>query len=155
MPVRRNIQESQGIYFITFTCARWIKLFQLTGSYDLVYNWFNYLNTQGHHIIGYTVMPHHVHAIIAFKNTGKNINTIVGNGKRFIAYELVERLKRAGFHDLLESLSSWVNSTDRSLNKKHEVFEPSFDWKECNDERLVEQKLSYISFPAESPAPKP
>ena len=83
------------------------------------------------------------------------INTIVGNGKRFIAYELVERLKRAGFHDLLESLSSWVNSTDRSLNKKHEVFEPSFDWKECNDERLVEQKLSYISFPAESPAPKP
>ena len=24
------------------------------------------------------------------------------------------------------------------------MFEPSFDWKECNDEYLVEQKLNYI-----------
>ncbi|MDB5120013.1 MAG: hypothetical protein JWN56_1231, partial [Sphingobacteriales bacterium] len=93
MPVRRTIHESQGIYFITFTCARWVKLFQLTQSHDLVYNWFNYLTAQGHHIIGYVIMPNHVHALIAFKNSGKNINTIVGNGKRFIAYDLVERLK--------------------------------------------------------------
>ena len=84
MPVRRTIHEPQGIYFITITCARRLKLFQLTNSYDLVYNWFNYLITQGHHIVGYTIMPNHVHALIAFKNTGKNINTIVGNGKRFI-----------------------------------------------------------------------
>ena len=89
-------------------------------------------------------MPNHVHAIIAFKNTGKKINTVVGTGKRFIAYELVEGLKRNGLHDVLESLGHWVNSTDRSRNKKHEVFEPSFDWKECDDESLVEQKLNYI-----------
>jgi len=89
-------------------------------------------------------MPHHVHALIAFKNSGKNINTIVGNGKRFIAYDLVERLKGGGFSEVLESLKGWVNSTDRSRNKKHEVFEPSFDWKECNSEFLVEQKLNYI-----------
>ncbi|MEJ6981556.1 hypothetical protein WG906_13905 [Pedobacter sp. P351] len=53
-------------------------------------------------------------------------------------------MKQGGFSDVLESLSGWVNPTDRSRNKKHEVFEPSFDWKECNDERLVEQKLNYI-----------
>ena len=47
-------------------------------------------------------------------------------------------------YKVLESLKGWVNSTDRSRNKKHEVFEPSFDWKECNDEHLVEQKLNYI-----------
>jgi REP element-mobilizing transposase RayT len=144
MPVRRTIHESQGIYFVTFTCARWQKLFQLINSYDLVYNWFNYLITQGHFIIGYSIMPDHVHALIAFRNSGKNINTIVGNGKRFIAYDLVERLKQGGFSDVIESLSGWVNSTDRSRNKKHEVFEPSFDWKECNDEHLVEQKLNYL-----------
>ena len=113
MPVRRTIYESQGIYFITFTCARWVKLFQLTQSYDLVYNWFNYFIARGHHIIGYVIMPNHVHALIAFKNSGKNINTIVGNGKRFIAYDLVERLKSGGFSEVLESLQGWVNSTDR------------------------------------------
>jgi len=144
MPVRRTIHESPGIYLITFTCARWVKLFQLTQSYDLVYNWFHYLSTQGHHIIGYVIMPNHVHALIAFKNSGKNINTIVGNGKRFIAYDLVERLKSGPFSEVLESLQDWVNSTNRSRNKKHEVFEPSFDWKECDDEYLVEQKLNYI-----------
>ena len=49
-------------------------------------------------------MPNHVHALIAFKNSGKNINTIVGNGNRFIAYDLVERLKGMGFGEVLESL---------------------------------------------------
>jgi hypothetical protein len=58
-------------------------------------------------------MPDHVHALIAFKNSGKSINTIVGNGKRFIAYDLVVRLKQEGLNDILESLSGWVNSTDR------------------------------------------
>ena len=144
MPVRRAIHESQGIYFITFTCARWLKLFQLTNSYDLVYNWFNYLVKQNHHIIGYTIMPNHVHALIGFSNNGKSINTIVGNGKRFIAYELITRLKKENLDEVLECLSGWVNATDRSRNKKHEVFEPSFDWKECNDENMVEQKLHYI-----------
>ena len=144
MPVRRTIHESQGIYFITFTCARWLKLFELTNSYDLVYNWFHYLAKQNHHIVGYTIMPDHVHALIAFSNNVKSINTIIGNGKRFIAYELVKRLKKCQVHEILETLSSWVNTTDRKRNKQHEVFEPSFDWKECNDETLVEQKLNYI-----------
>jgi len=46
-------------------------------------------------------MSNHIHALIAFRNKGKSINTIVGNGKRFIAYGLVERLKRGGFNELL------------------------------------------------------
>jgi REP element-mobilizing transposase RayT len=144
MAVRRTIHESEGIYFITFTCARWLKLFELTNSYDLVYKWFNYLIEEGHYIIGYTIMPNHVHALIAFRNTGKSINTIVGNGKRIMAYGLVARLIRGKFDKILQILKAWVNSTDRSHNKKHEVFEPSFDWKECNDERRANQKLEYI-----------
>lgn len=115
MPVRRTIHESQGIYFITFTCARWLKLFQLTNSYDLVYNWFNYLINQGHYIIGYTIMPDHVHALIAFRNSGKNINTIVGNGKRFIAYGLVERLNQGGFSGILD-VSQYIKRIQLSAN---------------------------------------
>ena len=146
MPVRREIPESQGIYFITFTCARWLKLFQLTDSYDLVYKWFDYLLNKGHYIIAFVIMPNHIHAIIAFRNTGQKNNTIVGNGKRFIAYGLVERLKDSDFYTLLQPMSDWVKSTDKIRNKKHEVFEPSFDWKECNSEEFVEQKLEYIHF---------
>jgi hypothetical protein len=35
-------------------------------------------------------------------------------------------------------------STDKKRNKQHEVFEPSFDWKECNSDKFIGQKLDYI-----------
>jgi len=40
------------------------------------------------------MMPNHVHALIYFSKTNKPINKIVGDGKRFMAYEIVKRLKR-------------------------------------------------------------
>ena len=144
MPVRRRISEPFGIYSITFTCARWLRLFSVINAYYVVYNWFDYLKLQGHYIVGYVIMPDHVHAIIAFVNTGKSINTIVGNGKRFMAYELVSKLEQQNYQNILMQLELWVNKTDKSRNKKHEVFEPSFDHKECISIGFIEQKLDYI-----------
>ncbi len=89
-------------------------------------------------------MPNHVHVIIAFKNKGKSINTIIGNGKRFLAYELVKRLKIVENNILLEKMQSWVDPAQKKNNKLHHVFEPSFDWKECSNERFINQKLDYI-----------
>jgi hypothetical protein len=39
-------------------------------------------------------MPNHLHALIGFQNTGKSINTIIGNAKRFVAYDIVGRLEK-------------------------------------------------------------
>ncbi len=90
MPLRKVITEKEGVYFITFTCTNWLPLFKICNAYDAVYNWFNNLKEQGHYIIGYVIMPSHVHAIIAFSNTDKSVNTVVSNGKRFIAYDLIK-----------------------------------------------------------------
>jgi len=144
MPVRKTIPEKDGVFFITFTCARWLQLFAITNSYDVVYTWFNVLKNAGHYIIGYTIMPNHAHAVIAFRNTGKIINSIVANGKRFMAYDLVKALKEQGQYAILKQLEAWVNNTQKSDNKQHEVFEPSFDWKECRTEKFIVQKLNYI-----------
>lgn len=38
MSTKRKIMESEGIYFITFTCHEWLPLLELTKGYDLVYN---------------------------------------------------------------------------------------------------------------------
>jgi hypothetical protein len=70
-------------------------LIEETSSYHLVYNWFEYLHKHNHSIAGYVIMPNHVHALIDFAESAKKINTIIGNGKRFIAYELIERLKKS------------------------------------------------------------
>jgi REP element-mobilizing transposase RayT len=94
MSVRRKVEESNGVYFITFTCARWLPLFQITNGYNIVYKWFDYLKKNRHYIIAYVIMPNHLHAVIAFSKTEKSINLIIGNGKRFIAYDLVNNIKR-------------------------------------------------------------
>jgi REP element-mobilizing transposase RayT len=72
MPIRKTIQEKDGVYFITFTCARWLPLFKIVDSYNSVYRWFDILKKAGHYIIGFVIMPSHIHAIIAF-----NLNIFV------------------------------------------------------------------------------
>ncbi len=94
-------------------------------------------------------MPNHLHALIAFRNTSQSINTIVGNGKRFMAYEIIKRLERQKETELLQRLNLSVEAKDRERNKKHEVWEDSFDWKECRTHKFMKQKL-VICLPVRS-----
>lgn len=144
MPVKRQITEADGIFFITFTCHQWKPLIGITNGYDLVYNWFDHLKSKGHFIAGYVIMPNHVHTLIAFSNTGQSINTIIGNGKRFIAYEIIKRLKVQKEEKLLQQLFLSVEASDRKRNKQHEIWEDSFDWKECRTNEYMIQKLNYM-----------
>ena len=144
MSVRRQRSEKDGLYFITFTCYNWLPLIDIVNGYDLVYKQFNYLKSCRHYIVGYIIMPNHIHALIAFKNTGKTINSIVGNIKRFMAYDIVERLEQRGRKDILQKLADGVNATDKKKGQLHQVFEPSFDGKWCYSEKIVYQKLDYM-----------
>jgi REP element-mobilizing transposase RayT len=145
MSVRREIPEYSGIFFITFTCHKWYHLFEEAGAYDTVYKWFDYLKQQGHYICAYVIMPNHAHVLIGFRHTqGLSINYIVGNGKRFMAYDIIKRLKKLGKYHLLKKLERAVNRIERARGKLHEVFEPSFDWKSCDTSKFIEQKLDYI-----------
>lgn len=145
MSVRKEIDVYSGVFFITLTCCRWLPLFDESSGYDAVYKWFEYLKKNGHYICGYVIMPNHLHVLVTFRNTqGQSINSIVGNGKRFMAYDLVKRLKYLRKEELLKMLGSFVDKKEKLNGKLHEVFEPSFDWKECMTEKFVEQKLNYI-----------
>ena len=144
MSVRKKITEINGVFFITFTCARWLPLFEMNNGYQVVYKWFDYLRQQGHYIVGYVIMPSHVHILVAFRSSKKSINAIVGNGKRFMAYEIVKLLKAQNRIDILEQMNGWVKSIEKWKNKLHEVFEPSFDRKECYSIPFMEQKVNYI-----------
>ena len=89
-------------------------------------------------------MPNHVHATIAFRKTTKNINKIIGDGKRFIGYEIINRLQQQDQNDILLQLQNAVNSSDKKKGKQHAVWEDSFDWKECNSNNFIVQKLDYM-----------
>lgn len=145
MSVRREIPEYDGIYFITVTCSQWLHLFEIADGYEEVYKWFDHLKSKGHYIVGYVIMPNHIHALIGFSNTqGVSINSIIGEGKRFMSYGIVKRLKEKNENDLLARVSVQVNDTDRRKGKLHEIFEPSFDWKECRSDKFIDQKMDYI-----------
>ena len=113
-------------------------------GYNIVYKWFNYLKTQGHFINAFVIMPNHVHAVISFIETGQSINNIIGNGKRFMAYDIIKRLKENNECELLDLLSDAVEIKRKANNKKHEVWELSFDWKHCSSDQFVQQKIDYI-----------
>ena len=89
MPVRTTIYGVRHIIH-TFTCFKWLPLIGLTNGYDLVYKWFDYLKTKDHFVTGCVVMPNHLHALIYFSATEKTINKIIGDDKRFMAYEIVK-----------------------------------------------------------------
>ncbi len=74
----------------------------------------------------------------------KSINKIVSNGKRFMAYKIVERLKEQNRGDVLLQLCEAVTKSDKDKVKIHQVFERSFDCKEITSQYFFIQKLSYI-----------
>ncbi len=117
MPVKRTIPYSSGLLFITFTCHQWLPLIDIVNGYDIVYHWFDHLKNKGHFINGDIIMPNHVYALIGFVNTNQGINTIVGNGKRFMAYEIIHRLQQKGERELLQRLSNGIE-TKRKQNGK-------------------------------------
>jgi len=144
MPVRREIPYNKGLYFITFTCYKWLPLIEITNSYEIVYRWVDYLKTKNYHVVGYVIMPNHIHVMISFSNTEKTINKIIGDRKRFMAYDIIKRLKQKEFKHILEKLAKAVSGIDKKRGKKHEVWEKSFDWKFCETEKFANQKLVYM-----------
>ena len=144
MPIKQTIPYSHGTFFITFTCYKWMSLIDRVNGYDIVYKWFDYLKSQGHFINAFVIMPNHVHAVISFTQTDQSINNIIGNGKRFMAYDIIKRLKENNEVDLLNLLADGVEAKRKANNKKHEVWELSFDWKHCGTDKFTQQKIDYI-----------
>jgi len=61
-----------------------------------------------------------------------------------MAYGIAERLKTQRKLNLLKLLANGVNNTDRKRGKLHEIWSDSFDWKECNSWKMINQKLEYM-----------
>jgi len=81
-------------------------------------------------------MPNHVHALIYFPEMKKSLNTVIGNAKRFMAYEIIKRLEEQKNLAMLEELYASVKEKERKKGQRHKVFEESFDAKECNSYKL-------------------
>jgi REP element-mobilizing transposase RayT len=94
--------------------------------------------------VGFVIMPNHLHLLVYLGGSDHIINTVLANGKRFMAYEIVKRLEKIDRDDLLFILAGKVTAEERKRKKKHRVFEISSDIKPCYTEKFLLQKLEYI-----------
>ncbi len=136
--------ENFETYFCTITCYKWLPLFQEVDFYDAIYRWFSLLKQKNAHVLGYVIMPNHIHMLLFNANPQNTINRLIGNGKRFMAYNIVQKLEQNRNVKILEILKAGVQKSERRKGKKHQVFRLSFDAKKCYDESMIEQKLKYI-----------
>lgn len=123
-----------------------MHLFEQTKSYDLVYNWFNVLKKGKIEVIGFVIMPNHIHCILYFPENGFNLNKILSNGKRFMAYEIVNRLENANDTHTLNILQNALTEREKKKNQLHKVFKDSFDGKPIFSEKFLIQKLDYMHY---------
>ena len=145
MATHRQHEQKETAYFITFTCHQWLPLFEIAQAYSAIDKWFEYLKNNHVSILGYVKMPNHFHGILYIdEKCSKTLNQLVSNGKRFLAYEIVKKLQCQGQVRILEQLQNSVSDRERAKQKKHQVFRPSFDAKECFNEKMINVKLDYI-----------
>jgi hypothetical protein len=89
-------------------------------------------------------MPNHLHVILFLPASDMKLNRVVGNGKRFLAYAIVSKLKHMKRHDILDMLFDSVTPRQRNKDQKHRVFEEPFDAKPIYSQRFLDQKIDYI-----------
>lgn len=145
MTVKKEQIEKHRIYYCTFTCYKWLNLFATTKIYDHIYSWFDLMKKEyRNQVLAYVVMPNHLHFLIFVSENSKSINQLVGNGKRFMAYEIVKRLKAQENETVLKQLQEGVDMNEAIKGKHHQVFEASFDCKICLNEKFIRQKINYM-----------
>ena len=110
-----------------------------------MYKWFVILKEKYQaDIVAYIIMPNHLQAILHFHKEGFNLNSIISNGKRFMACEIIKRLKAAGSTSMLKKLSSLVTEREKKKGQLHKVFKDSIDAKAIITQQFLLQKINYI-----------
>ena len=109
-----------------------------------IYNWFKLLQEQGIKTLGYVLMPNHLHCMFYLPKEAPELYKIISNAKRFMAYEIVKRLKATNKEGLLDKLEEGVKVKEGKNGKLHQVFKESYDAKECFNEPFIRQKVDYM-----------
>ncbi len=144
MSVHNYRENANGFYFITFTNYKWLQLFHNLDMYDEIYKWFNILEEKKESITGFVIMPNHMHLLLFHNEKNGVLEKIIANGKRFMSYEMIKRLKEKKDWATLKILTDELTEAEKKKGQKHKTFEESFDCKRCFTEKFIQQKLNYM-----------
>ena len=91
------------------------------------------------------IIPNHFHGLFHIPlDCPKNLNQIVANGKRFIAYAIIANLEKDKKETVLQELFASTSIREKGKGQKHKVFKDSFDAIEIQSIDMLSTKLEYI-----------
>jgi len=129
-------------YFITFTILGWKSIFISDKYINLVYKWFDYMKENYQNKIqGYVIMPNHIHFLIFISNKSPNIEKLMRNAKRFLAYQIVALFREDKKQELLDFFQKHARV---AAGAKHKIFKDRYDSLEIATQDFFEEKINYI-----------
>jgi len=137
----KRIQLPDSIYYITTVVYNRLPIFTAANYVIAVIDSLNfYRYKQQYKILGYVIMPDHLHLLIWLQGMS-TISDVMRDLKKFTAVRIIRQAEVEGKQEWLAAFKQAGTKTGRSQNK---VWQDSFWDKIIYSDKLCRQKLNYI-----------
>ena len=134
----RNKYLNEHCFFVTTTCNKWKPLILLTKAFNLIENSLAFVNEKYKAaILGYVLMPNHIHLIIYFKQENR-LSDYMRDFKKFTSTKIRQLLEEKGNDEMLSTIKHKDNK------RSFQVWQDRFDDVYLASKIVLEQKLDYI-----------
>jgi putative transposase len=142
--VRRGRKQFENIgttYFITTTVINFLKLFSKKDDYYdiLIDNLRFYINKYNITLLGYVLMPNHLHLLILIPE-GRSVSDFMRDFKKYTSLKIKEKLIKDGKSMIIDKLRNLSGTGNFKL------WMDRFDSIPIGSTHVLETKLNYIHY---------
>jgi len=89
----RYLYKEHNCFFVTTTCVNWYHLIRFSNSYALIEDSMTFVcDKYKCSILGYVIMPNHVHFILHF-NENNNLSNLMRDFKKYTSVKIRQALE--------------------------------------------------------------
>jgi len=148
----RHLYHDENIFFITTTCYQWIPLLSVGHGFEIISdNLKFYCKKYLACILGYVIMPNHIHLILHFQE-GTDRSSFMRDFKKYTSFmirkevmsnspELLERLR---INDNKQVFKIWIDRYDETYLITRAILETKLDYIHTNP---LQEKWSLVKSP--------
>lgn len=144
MPTGYQINDQEGLYFVTFQIVQWIDIFTRQRYRDLFVESLIYAQKEkGLQVYGYVIMSNHVHLIL--KSSEGELSNTIRDLKKYTSKQFIRSIETD-----IESRKSWLLALFKAYAKQHSKKSVYQVWTHENHAiylytpKFIWQKLNYI-----------
>jgi putative transposase len=133
----RGMLVDEQCFFVTTTCYKHIQLLATEEAKNILSNSLNFLTEKYQcHILGYVIMPNHLHMILYFQADNR-LSDFMRDFKKFTSVKLRQLVEMSGDTNILQALryehreqklKVWVDRFDDVVIQSKEMFHTKLDY---------------------------